>query len=139
MTGQQIADPAMTALHTVPAGLPSGQRGLIRLAGLGWVLWAVCLLALVLKVFPGISEHSRVLTLVRGIAAASPANALGVQEAFDARAVVNRVESLAGRDLVVTREDGVLVISYAYDHKIVILDRVTLLIRYEGSTREAVR
>ena len=31
------------------------------------------------------------------------------------------------------------VISYAYDHKIVILDRVTLLIRYEGSTREAVQ
>jgi len=132
----------MTALHTVPASLPSGQRGqrgLIGLAGLGWVLWAVCLLALVLKVFPGINEHSRVLTLVRGIAAASPATALEVQEAFDARTVVNRIESLAGRDLVVTREDGVLVISYAYDHRIVILDRVTLLIRYEGSTREAVR
>jgi len=31
------------------------------------------------------------------------------------------------------------VISYAYDHKIVILDRVILLIRYQGSTREALR
>ena len=58
---------------------------------------------------------------------------------FDARVVVNRIESLTGRDLVVTREEGVLVISYAYDHKIVILDRVILLIRYQGSTREALR
>ncbi len=129
----------MTARHAVPARPASGQRGLIGLAGLGWVLWAVCLLALVLKVFPGISEHARVLTLVRAIAAASPANALAVQEAFDERRAVNRVESLAGRDLVVTREDGVLVISYAYDHRIVILNNVTLLIRYQGSTREAVR
>ena len=129
----------MSVRHTVPARLTSGQRGLIGLAGLGWVLWAVCLLALVLKVAPGISEHSRVLNLVRGIAAASPANAQEVQEAFDARTVVNRVESLAGRDLVVTRENGVLVISYAYDYRIVILDNVILLIRYQGSTREALR
>ncbi|MEI8265223.1 MAG: DUF4845 domain-containing protein [Betaproteobacteria bacterium] len=129
----------MTALRTVPVRLAPDQRGLIGLAGLGWVLWAVCLLALVLKVTPGIGEHSRVLTLVRGIAAASPANAQDVQQAFDARTVVNRVESLTGRDLVVTRENGVLVISYAYDHKIVILDRVILLIRYQGSTREALR
>jgi hypothetical protein len=129
----------MTALHTVPVRLATDQRGLIGLAGLGWVLWAVFLLALVLKVAPGIGEHSRVGTLVRGIAAASPASALEAQEAFDARVVVNRIESLTGRDLVVTREEGVLVISYAYDHKIVILDRVILLIRYQGSTREATR
>lgn len=109
------------------------------MAAIGWLLLAAGALTLLLKVAPGMSEHARVNTLVRGIAAASPATALEVQEAFDARTVVNRVESVSGRDLVVTREDGVLVISYAYDHRIVILDRVTLLIRYEGSTREAVR
>jgi len=139
VTGQKFAGQAMTALHTVPVRLATDQRGLIGLAGLGWVLWAVFLLALVLKVAPGIGEHSRVGTLVRGIAAASPASALEAQEAFDARVVVNRIESLTGRDLVVTREEGVLVISYAYDYKIVILDRVILLIRYQGSTREALR
>ena len=115
------------------------QRGLFSVAGLGCLLLGAGALTLLLKVAPGMSEHARVNTLVHGIAAASPASAQAVQEAFDARRTVNRIESLAGRDLVVTREDGVLVISYAYDHKIVILDRVTLLIRYEGSTREAVR
>ena len=129
----------MTGLRTFPVRLAPDQRGLIGLAGLGWILWAAFLLALVLKVAPGIGEHSRVGTLVRGIAAASPADALEVKEAFDARTVVNRIESLKGRDLVVTQEEGVLVISYAYDHKIVILDRVVLLIRYQGSTREALR
>ena len=115
------------------------QRGLFSVAGLGSLLLGAGALILLLKVAPGMSEHARVNTLVHGIAAASPASAQAVQEAFDARRTVNRIESLAGRDLVVTREDGVLVISYAYDHRIVILDRVTLLIRYEGSTREALR
>lgn len=127
---------ARRATKTSPAG---PQRGLFSVAGLGWLLLGAGALTLLLKVAPGMSEHARVHTLVRSIAAASPANAQAVQEAFDARRTVTRVESLAGRDLVVTREDGVLVISYAYDHKIVILDRVTLLIRYEGSTREAVQ
>lgn len=129
----------MKARRATKRSVAGSQRGLFTVAGLGWLLLAAGALALLLKVVPGISEHARVHTLVRGIAAASPANAQAVQEAFDARRTVNRVESLAGRDLVVTREDGVLVISYAYDHKIVILDRVTLLIRYEGSTREAVQ
>jgi hypothetical protein len=44
--------------------------------------------------------------------------------------------SLNGRDLEITREDGVLVISYAYDRKIPLFGTVALLIRYEGTTRK---
>jgi hypothetical protein len=129
----------MRACRATRGSAAGPQRGLFTAAAIGWLLLAAGALTLLLKVAPGMSEHARMNTLVRGIAAASPANAQAVQEAFDARRTVNRIESLAGRDLVVTREDGVLVISYAYDHRIVILDRVTLLILYEGSTREAVR
>lgn len=115
------------------------QRGLFGLAALGWVVLGACILALVLKLAPGMGEHARLHTLLRGIAAASPASAQAVQEAFDAQRSANRIESLTGRDLVVTREEGIVVISYAYDRKVELLSDVSLLIRYEGTTREAAR
>ena len=113
------------------------QRGLFSLAGLGWLLLAVGALALFLKVAPSLGEHARVQALARGIAAASPTTPQEVQEAFDRQKSVDRIESLNGRDLVVTREDGITVISYAYDRRIALFDRVFLVIRYEGTTREA--
>jgi len=112
-----------------------GTRACI--AALGWLLLAGCRPADPTLVAPGMSEHARVHTLVRGIAAASPADARAVQEAFDAQKSAQRIESLAARDLVVTREEGILVISYAYDFKVVLVGPVSLLIRYEGTTREA--
>jgi hypothetical protein len=113
------------------------QRGFFGVAALGWLLLAALALTLLLKVAPGMSEHARLHTVVRGIAAASPADARAVQEAFDAQKSTQRIESIAGRDLVVTREEGILVISYAYDFKAVLFGPVSLLIRYEGTTREA--
>ena len=50
--------------------------------------------------------------------------------------VVDGIVSLNGRDLEITREEGVLVISYAYDRKIPLFGGVSLLIRYEGTTRK---
>ena len=124
--------------HCAPQrSAPSPQRGLFGVAALGWLLLAALALTLLLKVAPGMSEHARLHTLVRGIAAASPADARAVQEAFDAQKSAQRIESLAARDLVVTREEGILVISYAYDFKVVLVGPVSLLIRYEGTTREA--
>jgi hypothetical protein len=43
---------------------------------------------------------------------------------------------LSGRDLEITREDGVLVITYAYDRKVPLTSDIALLIRYEGTTRK---
>ncbi len=113
------------------------QRGLFSLAGLGWLLLAVGALALFLKVAPALGEHARVQGLVRGIAAASPTTPQEVRDAFDRQKSIERIESLDGRDLVVTRDDGITVISFAYDRRIALFDRVFLVIRYEGTTREA--
>jgi hypothetical protein len=89
-----------------------------------------------MRAVPAFSEHARVQVLVRGIAAAAPATAQDAQEAFDRQKIIERIDSLQGRDLRVTREDGVLVISYAYDRKIAGLGRLSLVIRFDGTTRE---
>ena len=113
------------------------QRGLFGLAALGWLVLVACVLALLLRVAPAVSEHARVQVLVRGIAAASPATPQEVREAFDRQKSTERIESLDGRDLVVTREDGITVVRYAYDRRIALFGNVFLLIRFEGASREA--
>ena len=112
------------------------ERGLLSLAGLGWLVLLACVVYLVMRAVPAFSEHARVQVLVRGIAAAAPATAQDAQEAFDRQKIIERIDSLQGRDLRVTREDGVLVISYGYDRKIAGLGRLSLVIRFDGTTRE---
>lgn len=60
-------------------------RGLLSLAGLGWLALLGCAVCLVMRAAPAVSEHVRVQVLVRGIAAAAPATALDAQEAFNPR------------------------------------------------------
>lgn len=115
------------------------ERGLLSLAGLGWLVLLGCAVYLVVRVVPAFSEHARVQVLVRGIAAAAPATAQDAQEAFDRQKIIERIDSLQGRDLRVTREDGVLVISYGYDRRIAGLGRLSLVIRFDGTTREPTR
>jgi hypothetical protein len=132
------AEGAMNARHAQrrPRAVRQRQKGLFSLAGLGWLVLGLCVVALLLKAAPALGEHARIQVLVRGIAAASPTTPQEVQEAFDRQKSIDRIESLNGRDLVVTREDGITVISYAYDRRIALFDRVFLVIRYEGTTRE---
>jgi hypothetical protein len=126
------------SLHAAPR-MPAArhQQGLLSVASLGWLVLAGCAVYLLLKTAPALSEHARVKVLVRSIAAAAPATPQAAQEAFDRQKTIDRIESLDGRNLTVTREDGVLVISYGYDRKIVLFGGVSLLIRYDGTTREA--
>lgn len=113
------------------------QKGLFSLSAMFWVLVLVILAYLFFKVLPAVNEHFTVVKVVRGIAASGPATPLDVQTAFDRQKSVEGIESISSRDLEITREDGVLVISYAYDRKIPLTSGVSLLIRYDGTTRKA--
>jgi hypothetical protein len=88
------------------------------------------------KVLPAMNEHLLVGKAVRNIAASGPATPLEVLNSFDRQKAIDGIVSLNGRDLEITREDGVLVITYAYDRKIPLFGGVSLLIRYAGTTRK---
>ncbi len=113
-----------------------GCRGVVSLSAALWLAVLVCAVYLFFKVLPAVNEHLSVRKAVRAIAASGPATPLEVLNSFDRQKAIDGIVSLNGRDLEITREDGVLVITYAYDRKIPLFGGVSLLIRYEGTTRK---
>jgi len=113
-----------------------GCRGFVSLSAALWLAVLACAVYLFFKVLPAMNEHLSVRKAVRAIAASGPATPLEVLNSFDRQKAIDGIVSLNGRDLEITREDGVLVITYAYDRKVPLTSDIALLIRYEGTTRK---
>ncbi len=113
-----------------------GQRG-ITLFGL--VFWAIVVSfgALVLmRVFPSVNEFWTIKRAVEKIAKEKPATVAAVQKAFERQTAVEySISSIKGTDLEVTKEGDALVIRFAYDKIIDLVDPVYLLIKYKGEGR----
>ena len=118
------------------AGLAS-SRGFSTLSFMFSVVLLISAVYVFFKVLPAVNESFAVSKAIRSISASGPATPLEVVNAFDRQKGLDGIVSLSGRDLEITREEGVLVITYAYDRKIPLFWGVSLLIRYEGTTREA--
>lgn len=112
------------------------QQGFSTFSAMFWLVFLGSCLYVFFQILPAMNEHFAVRKAVRSIAASGPSTPLEVQLAFDRQRGIDGIESLSGRDLEVTREGGVLVITYAYDRKIPLVWGVSLLIRYDGSTRK---
>jgi len=103
------------------------------------MVWLLMLLGSVyafIKIAPVVNEHFSVRKAIRAVAAAGLSTPLEVQDSFDRQKTIEGIVSLSGRDLAITREDGVVVISYSYERKIPITSDISMLIRYQGSTRK---
>ena len=111
------------------------QRG-ISLFGL--LFWAV-LLAFVgvvaAKTFPTVLEYYTVKRVIHKIALDNPGTVPAVRAEFDkAKQVEYSLNSISSADLVVTKDNDKLVISFAYDRQIDLFGPVFLLIKYEGNS-----
>lgn len=111
----------------------SSQAG-ITLIGL--LFWAVLLssAALVLmKVFPAINEYRTIQTMVDKVAQTGGSTVPEIRASFERmRMVEYGVESITGRDLDITKEDDKIVIRFAYDKEVPLIEPVYLLIKFEG-------
>jgi hypothetical protein len=112
------------------------QRG-ISLIGLMFtiaVLAAIGLLAM--QIVPTYSEYraiSAAIVKAKG-AGGTPQD---IQASFSKSAEVGYISSITARDLVITREDGGLEVSFAYDKKIPLVGPASLLLEYAGSTSKS--
>ena len=59
-----------------------------------------------------------------------------IQTAFERHRTIDDITSITSRDLDITKEGDKVVISYAYQKKIPILDNVSLVIDFAGTTRD---
>ena len=122
------------------AGSGGRQRG-VTLIGL--VLWGIVIGAValvVLKVFPTVNEYWTILRVVNKIAGDNPTTVQEVRAAFDrASNIEYSISSITPQDLKVTKENEQLVIRFAYDKEISLIDPVFLLIKYHGEGRSTAR
>ena len=88
------------------------------------------------RALPTVNEYYTIKRAVNQIAAAQPGTVGEVRQAFDRQKEVEySITSISGRDLVVTKENDRVVISFAYDKVIDLFGPVHLLIKYDGRSK----
>ena len=107
---------------------------------IGLLFWAVLLASVALlsmEVFPAVTEYRTILSMVNKIADSGGSTVPEIRAAFGrATQIEYGVTSIDAKDLMVTKEDDRVVISFAYDKEIPLFEPVYLLIKFEGrSTR----
>lgn len=114
----------------------SQQRG-ISLVGL--LLWAVLVSAvavLIMKLFPVINEYRTLQKMVQQVADEGGSSVPEIRKSFDRLASVEYgIESIRSSDLDITKENDKVVVRFAYDKEIELLDPVYLLIKFEGESQ----
>jgi type II secretory pathway pseudopilin PulG len=109
------------------------QQGM-SLTGLILVLMVLGVFALLaIKIVPSYLEF-RAVRDAMARAKAAGGSVSEMRQAFDKSAEVNNVEAIRGRDLVISNEGGSPQISFAYEKRIPLTERATLVIDYDGTT-----
>ena len=111
------------------------QRGM-SLIGLIFIgLIVVFLLILGSKVVPAVVEYIAIERAVQKIKNEGT-TVRDIQTAFERHRTIDDITSITAADLDITKEGDKIVISYAYQKKIPILDNVSLVIDFAGTTRD---
>ena len=110
----------------------SRQRG-VTLFGL--LFWAVIVgfLALIgMRVLPALNEYFTIKRTVAKIATEG-STVPDIRAAFEKQKDIEySIVSITGKDLVVTKENDKVVVSFAYDKEVELVKPVFLLIKFEG-------
>lgn len=106
---------------------------------LGLVFWAV-LLSFVgyvgVRVLPTVNEYMTIQRTVEKIAASPGATVGEIRLAFDRQKDIEyAIQSISGKDLEITKEDGRVVISYAYAKEVPLGGPAFLLLKYQGRSK----
>ncbi|HET9024461.1 MAG TPA: DUF4845 domain-containing protein [Burkholderiaceae bacterium] len=111
------------------------QRGM-SLIGLIFIgLIVVALLVLGSKVVPAVVEYIAIERAVQKIKNEA-STVRDIQAAFERHRTIDDITSITSKDLDITKEGDKIVISYAYQKKIPILDNVSIVIDFAGTTRD---
>lgn len=118
------------------AGLkhPRGKQRGITLFGL--MFWAIIIgfgALVAMKVLPTMNEFFTIQKAVKKVASEGGSTVPEIRSAFDKQKEIEySIQSISGKDLVITKENDKVVVSFAYDREIELMKPVYLLIKYEG-------
>nr|WP_315193044.1 DUF4845 domain-containing protein [uncultured Aquabacterium sp.] len=106
----------------------------------GLLFWAVliCTFALLLmKVAPAVSEYRTIQGMVNKAAAEGGSTVPEIRAAYDRYVQIEYgVEAIrSGRDLDISKEEDRVVIRFAYDKEIELVDPVYLVLKFKGQSK----
>lgn len=114
------------------------QRGL-SLVGFVLVAALVAFAALIaFKTVPAVVEYFTIKKNINAIVKggeARGASVTDIRRAYDRRAEVDDTSSLSGADLDISKEQGEVVIAFAYSRKVQLFGNVSLCLDFEGATK----
>ena len=110
----------------------------ISLGGLMVFAGIFIVLAMVgMKMGPSYLEFASIKKAVISIAQEKPgASVNDVRKAFDARATVDAITTISGKDIEVTKEDGALLISASYRKEIPLAGNVGVYIEFRATSKD---
>ena len=112
------------------------QRGITLFGLLFWAIVVGFVAYVLVRALPTVNEYWTIQRAVDKVAAADPATVAEARQAFDRqKGVEYAIESIAGSDLEITKENDKVVVAFAYDKQIPLFGPVYLLLKYEGRSR----
>ena len=124
----------MTLRH--PSSRAASQRGLSLFGLIFWALLIGFLAYLAVRVLPTVNEYLTIQRAVNRVAEEAPPTVAEVRKAFERQKDIEySISSIGGKDLDITKENDRLVIRFAYDKEIAVIEPVFLLIKYEGRSK----
>jgi len=109
------------------------QQG-VTLTGLIVALAVIgVVLVFALRMIPAYIEYNAIKTAIAKTKAEG-GTVRAMQQAFDRNTSINDVEAIRGRDLIFTRDDGDLEISFSYEKRLPVAGNVSIVIDFSGTT-----
>ena len=113
------------------------QRGITLVGLLAWA-FVICVVALLgMKVTPALLEYQTITGMVNKAANEGGSTVADIRAAYDRAAQIEYgVEAIKnGRDLDITKENEKIVIRFAYDKEIELMNPVYLVIKFKGESK----
>lgn len=112
------------------------QRGVTLIGLLFWAIIIACVALVGLKVLPTVNEYFTIQRAVNKVAKEGGSTVPEIRAAFDRQKDIEySISSITGKDLEITKENEKVVVKFAYDKEIELIEPVFLLIKYRGRSQ----
>jgi hypothetical protein len=112
------------------------QRGITLFGLMFWAIVVGFAALITMRVLPTINEYLTIQKAVKKIAVDGGSTVPEIRNSFErAKEIEYSIQSISGKDLVITKENDKVVVSFAYDKEIELMKPVYLLIKYEGRSK----
>lgn len=122
-----------------PAGIATlrrSQRGVTLIGLLFWAVVVASISLVALKVLPSLNEYFTIQRAINKIASNNPGTVAEVRRAFENQQIIEySISSISAKDLEITKDNERVVISFAYDKEIELIEPVFLVIKYRGRSQ----